>query len=43
MDLSIHQMMQLQRELFEPHKDTWSPMEPEFGKDFIKKFRLAVE
>ena len=35
MDLTIGQMMQLQRELFEPHKDKWSPMEPEFGKDFI--------
>lgn len=35
MDLSISQMMQLQRELFEPHKDKWSPMEPEYGKDFI--------
>lgn len=35
MDLSISQMMQLQRELFEPHKDKWSPMEPEYGKDFV--------
>lgn len=35
MDLSISQMMQLQRELFELHKDKWTPMEPEFGKDFI--------
>lgn len=35
MDLSISQMMQLQRELFEPHKDKWHPMEPEYGKDFI--------
>ena len=35
MDLSISQMMQMQRELFEPHKDKWHPMEPEFGKDFI--------
>ncbi len=35
MDLSISQMMQLQRELFEPHKDQWHPMEPEYGKDFI--------
>ena len=35
MDLSISQMMQLQKELFEPHKDTWHPMEPEYGKDFI--------
>lgn len=35
MDLSISQMMQLQKELFEPHKNKWSPMEPEYGKDFI--------
>ena len=35
MDLSISQMMQMQRELFELHKEKWSPMEPEFGKDFI--------
>ena len=35
MDLSISQMMQLQQKLFEPHKDQWHPMEPEYGKDFI--------
>lgn len=35
MDLSISQMMQLQRELFEPRKSKWPPMEPEYGKDFI--------
>lgn len=35
MDLSISQMMQMQKELFEPHKDKWHPMEPEYGKDFI--------
>lgn len=35
MDLSISQMMQLQKELFELHKDKWHPMEPEYGKDFI--------
>ena len=35
MDLSISQMMQLQKELFEPHKNNWTPMEPEYGKDFI--------
>ena len=35
MDLSISQMMQLQKELFEPHKDKWHPMEPEYGKDVI--------
>lgn len=35
MDLSIAQMMQMQQALFEIHKENWSPMEPEFGKDFI--------
>lgn len=35
MDLSISEMMCLQRALFEPHKDKWHPMEPEYGKDFI--------
>ena len=35
MDLSLSQMLEMQRALFEPHKDKWSPMEPEYGKDFI--------
>ena len=35
MDLSISQMMQMQEDLFEPHKDKWHPMKPEYGKDFI--------
>ncbi len=35
MDLSVSQMMKMQQELFEQHKDTWSPREPEFGKDHI--------
>lgn len=35
MDLRISQMMQMQRELFEPHKDEWHPMEPAYGKDFL--------
>ena len=35
MDLSISQMMRMQQALFELHKDQWTPMEPEFGKDFI--------
>lgn len=35
MDLTISQMMRMQQELFEPHKDQWSPMEPEYGKNFI--------
>ncbi|MGM9548836.1 MAG: nucleotide pyrophosphohydrolase [Faecousia sp.] len=35
MDISISQMMRMQQALFEPHKDSWLPMEPEYGKDFI--------
>lgn len=35
MDLSISRMMQLQRDLFEKHKDTWTPMESQYGKEFI--------
>lgn len=35
MDLSISQMMQLQQELFEKHRDSWPPVEPEYGKDYI--------
>jgi len=35
MDLSISQMLSMQQELFEIHKDTWSPMEPEYGRDFF--------
>lgn len=35
MDLSISQMLSMQRELFERHKDTWSPMAPEYGRDFF--------
>lgn len=35
MDLSISQMMELQKELFALHKDKWTPMEPQYGKDFI--------
>ncbi len=35
MDLSIRQMMQMQRALYEPHKDQWPPMEPEYGKDYV--------
>lgn len=35
MDLTISQMMQMQKDLFELHKDKWHPMEHTFGKDFI--------
>ena len=34
-DLSIAQMLDMSYKLWEKHKDTWSPMEPEQGKTFI--------
>ncbi len=35
MDLTVSQMMQVQRQLYEVHKDHWNPREPEFGRDHI--------
>lgn len=35
MDLKISEMMELQKALFQRHKDTWSPLEPEYGKDSL--------
>ena len=34
-DLSISEMLEMSHKLWEIHKDTWSPMEPEHGKTFI--------
>ena len=34
-DLSISDMMAMQRELWEIHKDSWSPMEPQYARDFL--------
>jgi NTP pyrophosphatase (non-canonical NTP hydrolase) len=34
-DLRISQMLDLSYRLWEKHKNTWSPMKPEYGKDFI--------
>jgi NTP pyrophosphatase (non-canonical NTP hydrolase) len=34
-NLSIKDMMHMSHELYEENKETWSPMEPEHGKDFI--------
>lgn len=34
-DLRISQMLELSYKLWEKHKDTWSPMQPEYGKTFI--------
>lgn len=33
--LSIERMMQMQTALWEKHRDSWSPMEPAYGKNFI--------
>lgn len=34
-DVKISDLMEMQRELWELHRDTWAPMKPEFGRDFI--------
>lgn len=34
-DLSISEMLDMSHKLWEKHKDTWTPMEPEHGKTFI--------
>lgn len=34
-DLKISEMLKLSKELWSLHKDTWSPMEPQYGSKFI--------
>lgn len=34
-NISISQMLELSYELWDIHRDSWHPMEPEFGKNFI--------
>lgn len=34
-DLKISEMLEMQKELFEPHKDKWPPMTPEAGRNFL--------
>jgi len=34
-DLKVSEMMKMSYELYEENKDSWSPMAPEFGRDFI--------
>ncbi|MCT4660430.1 MAG: hypothetical protein N4A40_01115 [Tissierellales bacterium] len=34
-DLQISEMMKMQKALFELNKDKWSPMEAEYGRQFI--------
>lgn len=35
MDLKISEMMAMQKVLYALHDGKWSPMEPEYGRDFI--------
>ena len=35
MDLSLSQIMAMQRDLYDLHAHEWSPLEPEFGKDSL--------
>lgn len=34
-DVRVSQMLDMSYKLWEKHKDTWSPMKPEYGKNFI--------
>ena len=34
-DLKISEMLKMQRALWEKHKDTWSPLEPEYARNSI--------
>jgi NTP pyrophosphatase (non-canonical NTP hydrolase) len=35
MDLSISQMLEMQKKLFEAHGRMWAPMTPQYGHEFI--------
>lgn len=34
-DLKVSELMEMSYKLWEKNKDKWSPMEPEYGRDFI--------
>lgn len=34
-DLSVSEMLEMSYKLWEKHKDSWSPMEPKYGGNFI--------
>ena len=34
-DINVSQMMQMQMELYRLHEGSWSPMEPQYGRDFF--------
>lgn len=42
-DLKISDMMRMQKELFELHKDTWSPMEAEYGRIYAEEYKNKYE
>lgn len=35
MDLSISDMMKMQKDLYTLHEDKWFPLEPEYGRNYI--------
>lgn len=35
MDLSLSDMLSMQKELWALHQDKWSPMEPAYGRNFL--------
>ncbi len=35
MEITLSEMLQMQQEAFEAHKDCWEPRTPEFGKEHI--------
>lgn len=34
-DLKVSDMLEMSHKLWDKHRDSWSPMEPEYGKTFI--------
>ena len=42
-DLKISDMMSMQKELFELHKDTWSPMEADNGRIYTEEYKNKYE
>lgn len=34
-DISVSEMLEMSYKLWKKHKDSWSPMEPKYGRNFI--------
>ena len=34
-DLTISRLMEMQKALYTLHQDTWSPMKPQYGRNFL--------